>query len=86
MIVKMIQEPNRGILNIINDITDGSDEDILAQTDKSCVVNPHYRSNATGDQSLQRYEFMIKHYDIEVVYSTQGFVAKNKDILSMVCY
>ena len=86
MIVKMIEEPNRGILSIINDITDGNDEDIITQTDKSCIVNPHYRSNATGDQSLQRNEFMIKHYEIEVVYSTKGFVAKNKDALSMVGY
>ena len=87
MILKLIEEPSRGILSIIDETTtkgDKSDEDILTQMDKGFVVNPHYSSNSTGDQSLRRDEFMIKHYEIEVMYSTKRFIAKNRDALSTV--
>ena len=87
MILKMIEEPSRGILSIIDEVTskgDKSDEDILAQLDKGFVVNPHYKSNSTGDQSLRRDEFMIMHYEIEVIYSIKRFIAKNRDSLSTV--
>ena len=87
MILKLIEEPSRGILSIIDEVAskgDKSDEDILIQMDKGFVVNPHYRSNGTGDQSLRRDEFMIKHYEIEVIYSTKRFIAKNRDTLTTV--
>ena len=84
----MIEEPNRGMLAIIDDITskdDKTDYDIICQMDKTFNVNQHYASNASGDQSLHReHEFMIKHYEIEVVYSTRRFIKKNRDILSKV--
>ncbi|KAI6647630.1 Unconventional myosin-Id-like [Oopsacas minuta] len=86
MILKMIEEPNRGILSIIDEISskdDKTDKDILIQMDKALTVNPHYKSNAAGDQTLQINEFMIKHYDIEVIYSTKEFIANNKNAISM---
>ena len=92
IICDLVEERHKGIIAVLDEecLRPGqnkSDATFLAGMDKRLKTHAHYKSHLTADYqarkslSLRRGQFQIKHYAGDVVYTVDGFVDKNNDLL-----
>ncbi|CAJ0580600.1 unnamed protein product, partial [Mesorhabditis spiculigera] len=86
-ICKLVEEPKRGILAILDDacaqVGKVTDEMFLREMDTKLKGHQHYTSRGLNqkDKAIGHDEFRIQHYAGEVKYDVNGFIDKNKDYL-----
>eukprot|EP00002_Diphylleia_rotans_P028382 TRINITY_DN572_c0_g1_i3.p1 TRINITY_DN572_c0_g1~~TRINITY_DN572_c0_g1_i3.p1 ORF type:complete len:926 (+),score=142.37 TRINITY_DN572_c0_g1_i3:909-3686(+) len=85
IIVDLIENKKQGILACLDDVctlTDATDSVFMTRLNSIFTKHAHFESHATKKEKvLGLTNFRLKHYAGDVIYSTEGFLEKNKDTL-----